>query len=371
MKREKVAIVGAGIGGLTCASLLKESHHIEMFEAAKEESEARPLQMEGAVHYLGIVPDLEPSYPITHLVLESERERATLTGKLGWHYTIGGEEGLDTRLRREVAKEVEIHMGTRITSLDQLSGFDHIIAADGHRSRISLLAGMRGERPDALGVGIGLTVRGRFRTGYNYALFDDDYAPGGYLNLIPIDGERASLVSACIGNGINSRRVRGRLYDFAGRQNLEVLNEWADIESWYPFQTYQKDNVHVIGGAASFTDRVYGFGLKYAIWSARLCAHSIVTGEDYNALLAPVLKELDFWKRMAEVLVNTTNREKDAMVRMARFPPVKFQIERGGSLKRLFPVLAWYFKTRRRVNLSLSAPTSQSTSPASHPSPPS
>jgi flavin-dependent dehydrogenase len=165
-----------------------------------------------------------------------------------------------------------------------------------------------------------------------------------------MDRKRASLFSASIGNGFNSKVLRQKLRNFADSWNLEILNEWTDIEKWYSFDSYQKDNIYVIGGAASFTDKTYGFGLKYSILSAKLCAKAISEDRDYNRLLNPVLKELHFWERMGNVLTKTTNSQQDAFIRLAQNPLVKWKIESGGSLRPYFRLLSGYFKMKNMKN---------------------
>jgi flavin-dependent dehydrogenase len=231
-----------------------------------------------------------------------------------------------------------------------LSDFDIIIAADGHRSRISQMARMRKKHAELTGLGLGMTVKGDFNSGYTYSLFDNNYAPGGYLYLIPINQKEASLVTASIGSSFNSKYLRKKLRDFADFMGLEIEDEWTDIEKWYRFNSYQKDNFYVIGGAASFTDKTYGFGLKYSIQSAKLCAQSIIHNNDYNTLLAPVLKELQFWERMGNVLTNTTNAQKDIFVRLSQNPLVKWKIESGRSLRPYFRLLAGYFRMKNSIN---------------------
>jgi flavin-dependent dehydrogenase len=350
-RRKTVAVVGAGMAGLTCALDLAESHDVEIFEACQQNRESRPLQMEGSLNYLDNVPDLEPTYPVNKLELTSENETATFEGHIGHLFMIGGTDGIDARLRRKVSSRVDILHSSTITDLDMLSDYDVIVAADGYRSRIALMAGMREERTEVTGLGIGLTVKGDFEVGNTFSLFDNNYAPGGYLYLIPISEHRASLVSASIGIGLNAAVIRQRLRDFAGYRGCTILKEWADIEKWYHFNSYQKDNIYVIGGAASFTDGTYGFGLKYSLQSARICAQAINSGENYQELLAPVLKELAFWKRIGSTLVSTSNSEKDIFVRLAKNRIVKNRIERGKSIRPFFRTLVNYYKFRQFVSI--------------------
>jgi flavin-dependent dehydrogenase len=350
-KRKRIAVVGAGIAGLTCALELAGRHDVEVFEACKQCSESRPFQMEGALHYLDNIPPLEPTYPVKMLELTSEKERTSFHGNIGYLYKIGGLDGIDAVLREEVSQRVDMRHSQKIIDLDLLSDYDIIVAADGYRSKISLMAGMREEKARITGLGIGLTVKGDFEVGTTFSLFHNDYAPGGYLYLIPISNKKASLVSASIGNDINAGSIRQRMRQYAKQQGLTVIDEWTDIEKWYRFNCYHKDNVFVIGGAASFTDATYGFGLKYSIQSAHICAGAINSGGDYHVILKPLLNELAYWRRIGRTLVNTSNAEKDIFVRLAQKSIIKKRIEKGMSIRLFFRTLVNYFKLRHGLSV--------------------
>lgn len=347
--RKKIAVIGSGIAGCTCATELAKYHDVEIFEAAEKDAPSRPLQMEGAVYYLDNIPELKPTYRISELVLASENQEVTFRGDLGYLFRIGGNNGVDVQFKKEVEKRIKINYSSKISSLDMLSGYDIIVAADGYRSKIAQMAGMRKEHAELKGLGLGLSVKGNFRPGYTYSLFDNTYAPGGYLYLIPINKEKASLVSASIGCAFNSKHLRNKLRDYADSMDLEIVDEWTDCEKWYYFDSYQKDNIFVIGGAASFTDKAYGFGLKYSILSAKLCSEAIIKNKSYQRLLKPVLHELDFWDKISRALINTSNREKDLLIKMAKNYFVKRKIESGKFLRPYFKILSRYLIMKKMI----------------------
>ncbi|UCG70206.1 MAG: NAD(P)/FAD-dependent oxidoreductase [Thermoplasmata archaeon] len=353
--RKRIAIIGSGIAGSTCASILADYHDVEIFESCDKSGASRPLQMEGSIYYLENVPKLQPTYEVSRLILSSENESSSFHGHLGYLYKIGGTEGVDVEVRKEVESRVKIHYSTKIKNLNELSDWDYIVAADGFRSKIAFIAGMRERDPEITGLGLGLTVRGEFQPGVTLSLFDNNYAPGGYLYLIPIDKKTASLVSASIGNGFNARTLRYRLRNYADGLGLKIINEWTDMEKWYKFHSYQKNNVFVIGGAASFTDKTYGFGLKYSIESAKLCAEAIMKERSYQNLLASLLEELKYWERIGSVLVNTTNKEKDMFIRLASNPIVRRRIEDGKSLRPFFNMLTRYLGIKYSISSGLNS----------------
>ena len=99
------------------------------------------------------------------------------------------------------------------------------------------------------------------------------------------------------------------------------------------------------------TDGTYGFGLKYSIHSARICAQAINSKKNYRDMLAPVLKEYAFWKRIGNTLVNTSNSEKDIFVRLAKNKIIKKRIERGKSIRPFFRTLVNYYKLRHVASI--------------------
>jgi flavin-dependent dehydrogenase len=342
---ERVAIVGAGIAGLTSANLLREHLDVEIFESCEKNCESRPFQMEGGLNFLDNVPDLKETYPIEYLIFASENEHAEFRGNIGYVYKIGGIDGIDAKLRKSIEKRVKINYATRITSIDTLRDFDAIIIADGFRSLLAQNAGFREKNPTCVGWGLGSTVEGDFEMGKVFSLFDNNYAPGGYLYLIPISPKKASLVSASIESNFQAKKIREKLREYANDNDLRILNEWVDMEKWFTFHTYQKNNIFVIGGAASFTDKAFGFGLKLSIQSAKLSVKAILEKKDYNALLRPQLRELNIWDRMARVLVTADNRVRDNFVRLTNMPLTRKRIESGKSMLPFHRPFLFYCKS--------------------------
>lgn len=337
--KKRIAVVGAGIAGLTCANILNDHFDVEIFESAQKNSASRPKQMEGGVHYCDFVPELEPLYPIKEILFSSENYSVIWKGNIGYTYMIGGTGGIDARLRKRLEKKVIINYSKCITSLDELSDFDIIVAADGFRSKIANLAKMRPHLPRMWGVGIGSTVEGEFTIGSMECTFNADVAPGGYRYLIPISRNRATLASACIAKKLDTKKVRKKLRDFASARDFKILNEWTDFEKWYEFDTYNKDNIYLIGGAASFTEECFGFGLKYSIRSAKLCARAIEDGSDYNNHLTPVLNELRFWENIGRWFIYANNKDYDRLIRLMKISFVRNRAQRGKSIKGFFRFL--------------------------------
>jgi flavin-dependent dehydrogenase len=104
------------------------------------------------------------------------------------------------------------------------------------------------------------------------AWIDNYFSSHGYSYLIPFSKHEASLVSASIGKTINQATYSERLKELAKLRKWDLQDEWVDLESWYDFSSYAKDNLYVVGNTGSFTDPAFGFGLKWAMYSAKLCA---------------------------------------------------------------------------------------------------
>jgi len=112
-RKKRIAVVGAGIAGLTCADLLNGHFDVEIFESTQKNSASRPQQMEGGINYYDFVPELKPLYPIKEIFFSSENRSVTWRGNIGYTYMIGGTEGIDARLRQKLEKEVNTNGGCR------------------------------------------------------------------------------------------------------------------------------------------------------------------------------------------------------------------------------------------------------------------
>jgi flavin-dependent dehydrogenase len=338
-------VVGAGIAGTTCArELHKLGHEVEVFEMSAEDKSTRPRQMEGSINLLQNIPEIEPDSCMKRIKLHSPNVTFSLNGKLGFFYEVGGTNGIDVKARKNIERLLPIHYSTRIENKTQLEKFQIIVAADGYRSLVAKEASLLvSTTPVRIGVGFGFTVKGDFDPELIEVWLGNYFSSHGYSYVIPFSKNEASLVSTSIGKTINQNPYRERLEELAHLRNWELLDKWVDFESWHDFLSYVNGNLYVVGNAGSFTEPAFGFGLKWAIQSAKLCARAINEKCDYNHLIRrELLPGLESFKIMRRFFDTAENDDYDKFVRRFKNPLVKKMAESGKSLfqhKRLMHVI--------------------------------
>jgi len=328
-------VVGAGIAGTTCArELHKLGHEVEIFEMSAEDEPTRPRQMEGSINLLQNIPEIEPKRQMRRIKLHSPSATASLNGKLGFFYEVGGTNGIEAKARENTERLLPIHYSRRIENTAQLDKFQAIVAADGYRFLVAREAGLlRSKTPNQIGVGVGFTVKGDFDPELTEVWLGNHLSFNGYAYVIPFSREEASLVSASIGKTIPQTPYRARLKELAKSRKWELQEEWADFESWHDFSSYAANNLYVAGNAGSFTEPAFGFGLKWAILSAKLCAKAIHENTDYNLLLRKeLLPNFESFRIMRDFFDTAEDCDYDRYVNWFGNPLVKKLAESGKSL---------------------------------------
>jgi len=329
---------------LTCAKKLNENGiDVEIFEKYKRNEETRPRQMEGTVHFLKNIPKCDYTYEMNKLVFTSKHERVEIKGKIGYSYEVGGKNGIETKLRKKVEKNVKINYGHEINDPMELRpDFDIIVAADGYRSKIAKNTKMRGPKPEYMGFGIGCTIKGDFDPHKFWGHFEDYYAEKGYTYIIAFDKKYATLASASIASKIEGIKIRKRLESLAKEKGYEIVDRLNDFETWFKFKTYQKDGVYLVGQAASLTESTFGFGIKWAIKSGELCAKSIINDLNYNEILKyELLPEFDFWRLIRKIIDSSIEDEYSSFVRSFANPIAKYYVRRGKYAPFIFKLAGW------------------------------
>jgi flavin-dependent dehydrogenase len=141
------------------------------------------------------------------------------------------------------------------------------------------------------------------------------------------------LVSASAGKTINQATYRERLKELAQSRKWELVGGWIDFESWYDFSSYATDNLYVVGNAGSFTEPAFGFGLKWAIQSAKLCARAIHENKDYNFLIRrELLPDFESFEVIRKFFETAENGDHDKFVERFKNPLAKKLAESGKSV---------------------------------------
>jgi flavin-dependent dehydrogenase len=267
--------------------------------------------------------------------LHSPNVTASGKGNLGFFYEVGGTNGVDARARKNIEELLPIHYSTKIDSKMPLQDkFQVIVAADGYRSSIAKKTGLLvSTTPKRIGVAVGFTVKGDFDPELVEIWLDNYFSYHGYSYIIPFSKHEACLVSASIGKAINKATYAERLKELAQLRKWELQGGWGDFESWYDFSSYAKDNLYVIGNAGSFTEPAFGFGLKWAIQSAKLCARAINENIDYNLLLRKeLLSDFESFEMIRKFFDAAENCDYDSFVKNFKNPLVKILAESGISV---------------------------------------
>lgn len=328
----RVAIIGAGLSGLSCAIEL-ERHKIKptIFEKRAHVGEAldysviwprvvnRPIM--DPLKYLKkeYNLNLKPINHIKKMTMLSPKDSAVERGSLGYIFRRGyPSSALEKQLLNYLSNSITFDKYVEIE--DIRNEFDYIIIA----TATDIIAKKLDVWTDTFNAQVRIaTVLGRFKTTDVTMWMDTKYAKNGLCYLIPNSEKEASLVQVV--NGITSYEMDYYWKEFLFTEDIHYyISGTTDCEHDCGFvKPRQVGNVLFVGNSAGFTDDLIGCGGLNAIESGMLAARAIVSGKDYNTLSMPIFKEIEKFHELRKTMNTLDNSKINNIVSFLGIPIIK------------------------------------------------
>jgi len=339
VKNLKVAIIGAGTSGLSCAIELErygikpvifESNdfigeyqpHVSAFLGLITRPFADPIKYMDKK--LGI--KLQPLNRFSKVIHYSPNNQLTVTGPIGYFMIRGKEKNsVKNQLYSQVKSEVIFNSFIRPEELE--GEFDYIVVADGHWSV-----------PEQYGI-----WQESMRTWVKGAIFEGDFDPntlqmwldneltrGVYMYSAPYSEKKA--VIAHVVQNIKQEDLNDYWNSFLKSRN--ILKKYNMLESWElshhagTVTTNRVGKVYFAGAAGGGVEPFLGFGQFNAVYTGVMIGRSIAKGYDIDRLLK-VLREKEQQLSIFRGLLDTaTNRDFDRLLTFMKIPGVRTLIYR-------------------------------------------
>ncbi len=357
----KVAIIGAGLSGLSCAIEL-ERHKIKpvIFEKRAHVGEAlsysiilpriinRPIT--DPLKYLKKEYALEliPHNHLKKMIMRSPSKRAVQRGSQGYIFRRGYPgNSMEMQLLNYVDSPVTFN--SYVEAEEIKNEFDYVIVADAN----SATAKRFGLWTDTFNAQVRVaTILGSFKSNQISMWADTSYSKNGFCYLIPSSTKEASLVQ--IVNGITTYELDHYWKKFLFTEDIQYyISDTADTEHDSGFvQPRRIDNILFVGNSAGLTDNLIGCGALNAIESGMLAARSIAFSKDYTVLTEPIFRDIEKLHEFRKAINTMGNREMDCLINALAFPVIKkamynnplFRLSHASRTARLYNSL---IKSRR------------------------
>ncbi|MFT9495767.1 NAD(P)/FAD-dependent oxidoreductase [Anaerosolibacter sp.] len=303
----KVAIMGAGLSGLSCAlTLERHGKDVTIFESRNQVGDRfvngeillsileRPVY--DCIAYLAEKHDifLHPVSNIAELILYGEKEKAVITGFLGFTNIRGRhEDSFEKQLARQVRSKIIYNSDYTYNQL--MKEFTHVVMATGDGEYVMKLGNYQKDLSVTLK---GATIEGNFKAQSVTAWLNNDFAPKGYAYLIPFSDREANIVIAYPDYPDNIGKNIDILWEKFYQEVCTKLNQELRVTDRFEISRY------IIGscqqariGNTLFTGNCFGsimpflgFGQWMAILTGIYAAHDLCGWEQYEELVKPLRK---------------------------------------------------------------------------------
>jgi len=327
----KVAIMGAGLSGLTCAIML-EKYGVSptIFEKRNKigdrfvNAEAllpvlnRPINDD--IAYLadtyGIY--LQPLSNIRKINIFSENKTASIEGHLGFINIRGREnESFENQLSRQVKSKILFN--SKYTHEELLKEFTHVIMATGDAAYTTKIQDYKVDLTVTLK---GATVEGKFNR-YTVGMWlNNSFAPQGYGYLLPY-----SEKEACISIGYpdyihNQKQNLDELWEKFFQRVCKDFNQDLKITDRFEVTRYiigmclypRLGNTFFVGNCFGSIMPAFGFGQLPAILTGIYAAEDLAGRASYLKLVKPLQKSYQNALILRKTLEQLDNNQLDKVI---------------------------------------------------------
>ncbi len=334
----KVAILGAGLAGLSCAKYLENNGlYPTIFERRHKVGERFPnMEVISQALYRPIKDpvvfinkkfglNIMPSSIMHTLEINSPNNRATFTGHNLGYTTIRGND--KRSLESQLASQIQstINFNSNMTWQELEKEFDQIVIATGDPI-ISIELGVW--KTDVEAFLMGCKVKGRFDTGVSRIWLDQNISKQCMVYFAPFSNTEASYCTVAIPS---SQEELESLWF----KTVEKLNIISVSGTEFKFEEYKIGRVStrqvgkmlLAGAAGGFVEPFMGFGQVPSILSGIYAAISILEGKDFNSItkwLDRIYMDCLTLRKYANQMKNSTF---DKLVSLLNFPVFKRMFE--------------------------------------------
>jgi len=328
----KVAIIGAGVSGLTCALEL-ERHGIRpvIFEKRAHIGEA--------LNYSSILPrilnrhstdvikylkqqygiSLAPTNPLKRIIMYSPNRKVVQRGKLGYIFRRGTHSySLEIQLLNYLDSPITFNKYIEVEDIQD--DFDYIVVATSFNTEAAKL----GIWTETFNTNVRMAnVVGRFIPTEMIMWENTRYSKNAFCYLVPNGQKNACLVQ--IVNGISNSELDYYWKEFLFTENLNYnITSHTDTEHDCGFvQPVQYKNILFVGNAGGFTDDLLGYGILNAIESGILAAKAIALGKSYGVLADPIYKDIARLHELRKAINTFDNPKVDVFISILGLPILK------------------------------------------------
>ena len=326
----KVAIMGAGLAGLSCAVLLEQYGIVPDIYEAQYKIGARFTNGEAIMNILDFpVEDcfsyldrkykvkLKPINTLESLVIHGPEDSALIEGELGY-ITSRGNHPCALEVQLGDISKAPVFTNNYYT-IDDLKGkYDVVVVATGNSNEPKR---QRIWETDIVANIIGASIRGTFNPHQAEVWLNDTYAPQGYCFLLPYHSNIASLCVAVPGTeGVN--------LELLWQKFLATLHFQFSIKDTFTLHSFQigrnkslvSQNLVFVGHAGGFVMPFLGFGQFTSMLSGFEAAIAIAGGnlQSYVEAMQPLIDSYYPSLKIRRLLASLDNNKYNLLVRILK-----------------------------------------------------
>lgn len=328
----RVAIMGAGIAGLSCAHELErlgipcaifERRHmtgsLQPFVEALLQLEYRPIK--DPLDYMNRMFNIsiKPIEKLDTIIMHSPRHKTKIKGNLGYFVQRGQDiNSVENQIAMSAVSKINYNVNPDFRELSK--DFDYLVVATGN----SLITEQLTEWENTASTWVkGATVLGNFEPHTAIIWFNTEYSRSGFGYLMPFDRNRASLVL------VSSYTLKEELdnmwksFLYNEKLNYDMVETFETDMDTGIAQKHKVNNIYFIGNAAGFLDPLMGEGLLHAVESGVFAARSIAYGYDYEKMVDKIVKRVNALTDCRNAVDNMKNDDYDRIVRILGMPVIK------------------------------------------------